>query len=175
MTDAASDRPDVLELLEADHHRIRHLLAEGAPDAELIRELTVHIVTEAHLVYPEARHNVADIDRTVDDLLDVDHLLEEALLDLEIGGGDDVRKRVRELGVRHCDHQEDLLFPRLRSDIERDHLVDLGDALGEAMAGAPTHPHPNLPDEGLRSSYADAIAAIIDDWRDARRRRREQG
>jgi len=62
----------------------------------------------------------------------------------------------------------------MRTDIERDHLVDLGDALAEAIAGAPTHPHPNLPDEGLRSSYADAIAAIIDDWRDGRRRRRER-
>jgi hypothetical protein len=117
---------------------------------------------------------VAAIDAVVDDLLDVDHLLEEALLDLEKGGGDDVRKRVRELGVRHCDHQEDQLFPRMRTDIDRQHLVDLGEALGVVMTGVPTHPHPHLPDEGLRAAYADAIAAVIDDWRDALRRRRER-
>jgi hypothetical protein len=170
MSDTQDRGSDLLELLAADHHRLRHLVLEDTDTAVLVRELATHLVADAHLLYAEARRSVANADPLVDDLADVDHLLEEALVDLDKHAGDpDVRKRVRELAARHIDHQEDGLFPRMRDEVDRRRLVALGDALGEVLAQAPTHAHPNLPAEGPLAIIADALAARYDELRDAYR------
>jgi hypothetical protein len=158
---------DLLELLAADHHRMRHLVAEQTDAATLIRELASHLVAETRLLYPEARRSVAGVDRLVDDLLDVDHLLEDALVDLDKADTPEYRKRIRELAVRHADHQEDALFPRVREEADPARLAVLGDVLGEVLAEAPSHAHPRLPDEGAFSVIADALAARFDELRDA--------
>jgi hypothetical protein len=169
MSDDAPSGSDLLDLLAADHHRIRHLVAEDPDAPTLVRELASHLVAEARLLYPEARRSVAGIDRLVDDLLDVDHLLEEALVELDKADTPEHRKRIRELAVRHADHQEDGLFPRLREEADPARLAALGDVLGEVLAEAPSHAHPRLPDEGAFAVIADALAARFDELRDAYR------
>ena len=164
---------DLLELLAADHHRLRHLVREDTDTATLVRELATHLVADAHLLYAEARHSVFDVDPLVDDLADVDHLLEEALVDLDKHPDADIRKRVQELAVRHIDHQEDGLFPRMRDEVDARRLVALGDVLGETLSQAPTHAHPNLPAEGPLAIVADALAARFDELRDAYREGRQ--
>jgi hypothetical protein len=160
---------DLLELLAADHHRIRHLVREDIEVPTLVRELAAHLVAEAQLLYPEARHSVADIDKVVDDLLDIDHLIEEALVDLEKADTADHRKRVLELAVRHADHQEDLLFPHVKEQADPERLGDLGVVLGQVLSEAPSHAHPNLPDHGAFGIIADTLASRIDRWRDKHR------
>ena len=173
MSGADGTGSDLLDLLAADHRRIRRLVAEDADVPTLRRELSAHLVAEAHLLYPEARRSVYSVDQLVDDLLDADHVLEEALVDLDRHDEAAARGRVQELAVRHVDRQEDELFPRLRADADPRRLVALGDALGEVVSQAPSHAHPNLPDEGSLSVIADALAARFDELRDAYREGRE--
>lgn len=173
MPDEFEAGTDLLELLETDHQRIRRLLTEG-DGRTLVRELSIHLVAEAHLLYAEARRHVADGDALVDELLDVDHRLEEALVDLDKARGEDARARVDELALAHIDQQERRLFPAVADAVDRHRLAALGDVLGEVMREAPTHPHPRLPDEGSLAIIADAFAARYDELRDAYRDGRDE-
>jgi hypothetical protein len=169
MTEPDAESPDVLELLEADHRRIERVLAESTDTAEIVREIATHLVAEDQELYREARKQL-DADALVDACLDLDHRLEETLVRLEDGKAD--VNTVAELMARHVDRQESDLFPALHETVDHDRLVALGDALQMSVRGAPRHAHPHLPDEGSLEVIADAVAARLDQLRDAYRRGR---
>jgi hypothetical protein len=62
----------------------------------------------------------------------------------------------------HVVEEEKELFPKLRSELSRMALADLGDALAEAKKSAPTDPHPRLPDAPPANAVAGAVAAWMD-------------
>ena len=167
---ADDDGPDLLELLEADHRRIERLLAEGADTHTLVHEIETHVVAEDQALYPEARKKL-NADDLVDSCLDVDHLLEEALVGLEHDSVD--LEVVKELVNRHIARQEADLFPALHEVVPRDRLVGLGDSLQMSIRTAPTHGHPHLPETGALEIVADLVAARLDQLRDAFRAGRE--
>jgi hypothetical protein len=169
--DTAGDGgPDLLELLEADHRRIERLLADGADAHTLIHEIETHVVAEDQILYREARKKL-NADDLVDACLDVDHLLEEALVALEHSTVDVAV--VKELVGRHVARQEADLFPALHEAVPRDRLVALGDSLQQSMRTAPTRGHPHLPDSGALEIIADLVVARLDQLRDAFREGRE--
>ena len=45
-----------------------------------------------------------------------------------------------------CEEEEEDYFPKVRDELGRNALSDLGDAMEAAKATAPTHPHPRSPD-----------------------------
>ena len=164
MTDTAG-APDVVELLETDHARIHDLIAAGDRWA-VVRELSSHLVAEDQLVYPALRRAVNDVDELIDACLDGDHELEEALLAVDKEEVADL-DAVAALFSAHVQAIETEVFPRMRATIDNERLVALGDSLQEVVRSAPTHPHPHNPDEGAFEVVADAIAAEIDQIRDA--------
>ena len=170
-SDRSSDEAaELLELLEADHHRISDLLVVVGVGRGLVSEVSTHLVAESQLLYPALRHRLPDADVAVDGLLETDHRLEELLLEVERGDAspsDDTE--LAELWADHVRRQE-ALFPELREVTEPEELRRLGDALGPTIMEAPTHPHPHLPQEGALEVICDAVASSVDHIRDALRR-----
>jgi hypothetical protein len=62
----------------------------------------------------------------------------------------------------HVEEEEGEFFPMFRNELGRKALGDLGDALADAKAAAPTHPHPRAPDSGPATAVVGAIAGVID-------------
>lgn len=164
MADDGDNGPDLLELLEADHRRVERLLADGADTNTLVHEIATHVVAEAQVLYPEARRSL-NADDLVDACLDLDRLLEEGLVALEHEATD--AAALGELFSRHVARQEADLFPALHAAVPAERLIALGDGLQVAIRTAPTHGHPHLPESGSLEVIADAVAARLDELRDA--------
>lgn len=161
---------DLLELLEADHHRVSDLLVVVGVSRGLVSEVSTHLVAESQLLYPALRHHLPDADVTVDALLETDHRLEELLVDVERGdSGPSDDAELADLWADHVRRQE-ALFPELRHVAEPEELRRLGDAVGPTVMEAPTHPHPHLPREGSLEVISDAVASSVDHIRDSLRR-----
>ncbi len=169
--DQSSDQAaDLLELLEADHHRVSDLLVVGGVGRGLVSEVSSHLVAESQLLYPALRHHVPDADVTVDALLETDHRMEELLAEVDRGDGDPaIDAELRELWADHVRRQE-ALFPELRQVAQPEELRRLGETLGPTIMEAPTHPHPHLPREGALEVISDAVASSVDHIRDALKR-----
>lgn len=152
---------DLLELLEADHHRLLRLLEEGSPN--IVAELEAHLVAEDQLLFPEARHSLTD-DELLDACLERDRRIEQLLADLANGRG--AHEELADLVQAHADVLEHELFPMLRDVLDDDRLEELGAALPTVLAQAPSRAHPHIPDEGPLEVIGDTLAAGVDRLRD---------
>ncbi len=169
--DQSSDQTaDLLELLEADHHRVTDRVLVVGVGPSLVSEVSTHLVAESQLLYPALRRNLPDADVAVDGLLETDHRLEELLVEVERGDADaTVGVELADLWADHVRGQE-ALFAELRQVVPPEELRRLGDALGPTIMEAPTHPHPHLPREGAMEVISDAVASSVDHVRDALKR-----
>jgi hypothetical protein len=62
----------------------------------------------------------------------------------------------------HVEEEETEFFPKVRNELGRKALSDLGDALENAKSSAPTHPHPRAPDVPPGNAVVGAIAGVVD-------------
>ena len=62
----------------------------------------------------------------------------------------------------HIEEEETEFFPKVRKDLGRSALADLGTALAEAKKSAPTRPHPRSPDVPPANVVVGMIAGVID-------------
>src|SRR5690606_5363359 len=62
----------------------------------------------------------------------------------------------------HVDEEEDELFPKVREQLGRKDLGELGDAMEAARRIAPTHPHPRQPDTPPGNTVGGADDRIAD-------------
>jgi hypothetical protein len=53
-------------------------------------------------------------------------------------------------------------FPKVRDQLGRKALNDLGEALAKAKTTAPTHPHPSAPDTPPGNTLVGTVAGVID-------------
>lgn len=60
------------------------------------------------------------------------------------------------------EEEENDFFPKVRSELGRNDLNDLGDAMVDAKKVAPTHPHPNAPDTPPGNLVAGLVAGPAD-------------
>src|SRR5260221_13479570 len=113
----SADEADLFELLEADHARLVRLAADASPD--LVAEVEAHLVAEAQLLYPAARRQLPD-DELLDESLDRDHRIEEALRRYERGKAE--AGELVDLLDAHAEAMAADLFPRLRDVIDEEDL-----------------------------------------------------
>ncbi len=62
----------------------------------------------------------------------------------------------------HVEEEESDFFPKVRRELSRTELADLGQALADAKKSAPTHPHPRSPDAPPVNAVVGAIAGVVD-------------
>jgi hemerythrin superfamily protein len=133
----------------------------------IIEELSKHAAVEEQLFYPVTRATVPDVEDTALESIEEHHIVKWVLSELD--GMDptderfDAKVTVLIENVRHhVEEEEEDYFPKVRDELGRKSLNHLGDALEQAKATAPTHPHPRSPDTPPANLLAGAGAGAID-------------
>jgi len=172
---------DVTAVLIHDHEEVKELFQEvqATQDPEerrrltdqVIAELVRHSVAEEEYLYPAAREHVPGGDELADKEISEHAEVEELLKRLEQLDTDDAQFMVvfQEMSssvLEHIDEEENVLFPRLREHIDREHLRTLGDKVTKAKKLAPTRPHPSAPDTPPLNKILDPGAGLVDRLRD---------
>ncbi|MGE0509223.1 MAG: hemerythrin domain-containing protein [Acidimicrobiia bacterium] len=170
---------DAITLLRDDHKTVEQLFKrfEKAGDRahvekrqivdRIIEELSVHAAIEEQVFYPVARSTVPDTEDIALESLEEHHIVKwllSELADLDPSHERfDAKVTVLIENVRHhVEEEENDFFPKVRNELGRTALADLGEALAEAKKSAPTHPHPRSPDVPPGNAVVGAIAGVVD-------------
>jgi hemerythrin superfamily protein len=142
----------------------------------IIKELCIHASLEETLIYPVLRDRVPEGKKLADEAYE-DHFRVERLLDelLNMKVADDESKFDTKLNtmaddlLEHIRQEEGQLLPLLRQYTDPNELVELGKKMETNRPLMPTHPHPNMPKEGMKGMVAGLAAAPLDRAYDAAR------
>jgi hemerythrin superfamily protein len=144
-------------LLKADHKSVNALFKtfEKSDDSAekhklvdlMIEELSVHAAIEEEIFYPAAR---SEVDETTDEVLEAleeHHIVKWVLSELQGLKPDDERFDAKttvliELVRHHVEEEEGEFFPKVRSELGRKRLGEIGLELEKAKKKAPREPLP---------------------------------
>ncbi|HJR26939.1 MAG TPA: hemerythrin domain-containing protein, partial [Acidimicrobiales bacterium] len=170
---------DAITMLKDDHRTVEKLFKrfEKAGDRahaekrevvdRIIEELSVHAAVEEQLFYPVTRATVPAVEDVALESLEEHHIVKWVLSELDRMDPKDERfdAKVTVLieNVRHhVEEEEDDYFPKVRDELGRAALSDLGEAMEAAKAVAPTHPHPRSPDSPPGNVVVGPAAGMVD-------------
>ena len=170
---------DAITLLRNDHRSVEQLFKrfEKAGDKaytakreiveRISEELSVHAAIEEQLFYPAARATVPGVEDIALESLEEHHIVKWVLSELEKMAPDDERYDAKvtvliENVRHHVDEEESDFFPKVREELGRKALTELGDAMVAAKATAPTHPHPRSPDVPPINAVVGTVAGVAD-------------
>lgn len=142
---------DVLQLLKSDHDKVRKLLKEleGGPSnkakavlKKLKNEIETHTDVEEKIVYPAFRESLGSEEAkvTVEESR-AEHMLADILLkqlgELRAGTPEFQGKAAvfKETVEHHADEEEKEMFPKMRKNLHKEDLVDLGRQVQEFKRG----------------------------------------
>jgi hemerythrin superfamily protein len=170
---------DAITMLKEDHQAVERLFkrfekagtrafAEKRRLADQIVEaLSRHAAIEEQVFYPVARATVPGTEDVVLESLEEHHVVKWVLSELD--GMDpaeerfDAKMTVLIENVRHhVEEEEHEFFPKVRAELDRKALAELGRALETAKELAPSHPHPRSPDTPPGNLAAAAGAGMVD-------------
>ena len=170
---------DAITLLKEDHRTVEALFKrfEKAGDRahkekrtivdRIIEELSIHAVVEEQVFYPVARATVPATEDVALESLEEHHIVKWVLSELESMDPEherfDAKVTVLIENVRHhVEEEEQDFFPKVREELGRKGLADLGEAMLAAKQVAPTRPHPLAPDVPPGNVVAGAAASVVD-------------
>ena len=170
---------DAITLLKDDHKAVEALFKrfEKAGDNafmekravvdKIIEELSMHAAIEEQLFYPVTRATVPETEDIALESLEEHHIVKWVLSELDAMAPEDERfdAKVTVLieNVRHhVEEEEEEYFPKVRDELGRNALGDLGDAMAAAKKAAPTHPHPRSPDTPPGNLVVGTAAGMVD-------------
>jgi len=175
---------DAISLLKDDHRTVERLFKrfEKTSDRaleerrrivdEIIRELSIHAEIEETVFYPAVREAVPPSEDMVLESLEEHHVVKWVLSELE-GMAPDAERFEAKVTVlmenvrHHVEEEESDLFPQVRRRLNRRALNEVGDAMAQVKAVAPTRPHPRSPDTPPGNIVSGVIAAALDRAREA--------
>ena len=169
---------DAITLLKNDHKTVEQLFKrfEKAGDRayvekrdvvdRIIEELSVHAAIEEQFFYPATRATVPEVEDVALESLEEHHIVKWVLSELEKMDPTDERfdAKVTVLieNVRHhVEEEEGDYFPKVRDELGRKALSDLGDTMEAAKKTAPIHPHPTMPDTPP-GNLAGTVVGVVD-------------
>jgi len=148
---------DALELLTADHNRVRGLFtrfqaAEGENDAQAARlaakifeELEVHTKIEEEIFYPTVTRLNDEVHELVTEGVEEHHVVDNLMAEAKaLSPSDDEwaakMKVLIENVEHHAEEEEQEMFPKIRQAMNKDARTELGQRLEarKAELGAPT-------------------------------------
>ena len=150
-------------MLKEDHQAVERLFKrfEKAGDRafaekrrladQIVEALSRHAAIEEQVFYPVARATVPGTEDVVLESLEEHHIVKWVLSELDgmdpAGERFDAKMTVLIENVRHhVEEEEHEFFPKVRAELDRKALAELGRALEAAKELAPSHPHPRSPD-----------------------------
>jgi hemerythrin-like domain-containing protein len=170
---------DAITMLKEDHKTVEQLFKrfEKAGDRafaekrkladRIVEELSTHAAIEEQVFYPVARATVPDTEDVVLESLEEHHIVKWVLSELD--GMDpaeerfDAKMTVLIENVRHhVEEEEQEFFPKVRAELDRNALAEVGQAMETAKQMAPSHPHPRSPDTPPGNLAAAAGAGMVD-------------
>lgn len=149
---------DAIVLLKQDHQEIRKVFrdfqkaAEGGSDAtkgqlvqRMIELLTVHTYIENEVMYPRVRELLPELEDDVLESYEEHHVADLLVMELvAMSAGDerfDAKTTVLIENVEHhITEEEDEWFPKVREQLSRKQLQEIGEHLVELKKKAPTTP-----------------------------------
>lgn len=180
-TNADGTKLDVVDILTTDHREMIELIGQIGLTSDagerrdladtLIAEVMRHAVAEEMYVYPVVKDHVPNGAEDVEhDKKEHDEIVK---LMKKIEGVDPsdqtFMELVRELEsqlTHHAGDEESEQFPKLRSHIPGEKLIDLGEKVQKAKKLAPTRPHPSAPHSELFHKTVGAGVGMVDRLRD---------
>jgi hemerythrin superfamily protein len=176
----ASGEQDVVDILTTDHHEVMALIGQiptASPEQRrdmadtVIAELMRHSVAEEMYVYPVMKDRFPDGDEVVQHDTQEHQELEEVMKELEgVDSADaqflQVLGRLEEILRDHVTDEESGQFPRLRAELPREQLVEIGAKVETAKKAAPTRPHPAAPHSELFHKMVGPGVGMVDRLRD---------
>ena len=170
---------DAITLLKDDHRTVERLFKrfEKAGDRahvekrqvvdRIVEELSRHAAVEEQLFYPVTRLTVPDVEDVALESLEEHHIVKWVLSELEHMDPKaerfDAKVTVLIENVRHhVEEEEGEYFPKVRNELGRNALQELGEAMELAKALAPTHPHPRSPDTPPANLVTGTVAGVVD-------------
>ncbi len=144
---------DVIDLLIADHNRVRGLFARydqvqeaedfdtaGTLAARIIDELEIHMAAEEAVFYASVKDRSEDLSDDVDEGVEEHHvakILIGEIKELDVGSDPWVAKMtvLIESVTHHVDEEEDELFPATRSSSDTTWRDELGEKLETQRVG----------------------------------------
>ena len=166
-------------MLKEDHQAVERLFKrfEKAGDRayaekrkladQIIEALSRHAAMEEQVFYPVARATVPGTEDIALESLEEHHIVKWVLSELD--GMDpanerfDAKMTVLIENVRHhVKEEEQEFFPKVRAELDRNALADVGQAMARAKDVAPSHPHPRSPDTPPGNLVAAAGASVVD-------------
>jgi hemerythrin-like domain-containing protein len=170
---------DAITMLKDDHKTVEQLFKrfEKAGDRafaekrqladRIVEALSKHAAIEEQVFYPVARATVPDTEDVVLESLEEHHIVKWVLSELD--GMDpaeerfDAKMTVLIENVRHhVEEEEQEFFPKVRAELDRNALAEVGRAMETAKEMAPSHPHPRSPDTPPGNLAAAAGAGVVD-------------
>jgi hemerythrin superfamily protein len=181
----ADEQRDVIEILEQDHREVEQMFAEleslrGAATEEaksrrktvteqVTIELVRHSVAEEVLVYPQVERKVSaeEAEHARKEHAEAEETLARLeKLDADDPSFDDELATLMAEIRHHIEEEEGEMFAHMRQVIDADELRTLGARVEAFKKVAPTHPHPNVPNEALPRIAAGPAASLFDRMRD---------
>jgi hemerythrin superfamily protein len=183
----AETTEDVVDLLRAQHGRIRDLFDEVMQSEgkerersfrELVTLLAIHETAEEEIVHPAARR-LPGGDGIVDDRLAEEREAKELLSELDGMDIDDPRfmkslDKLRMDVLTHARAEERYEFDRLKVEFSPKQLKGFAVAVRAAEASAPTRPHPGA-ESAKKNMLAGPMLAVVDRVRGMIRDARDKG
>lgn len=176
-----AQRQDAIQLLTTDHREVEELFAKleaGTGDrhdlvSSVVTELSKHDAVERGLLYPTLAEHVPGGQALAEQAID-EHQTVVVVLD-RIDKSKDLSSSETSADLanlmsdvrRHVAEEEGEIFPKMRSAMSEDQLLELGDKISAEKGRAPTHPHPHAPASGTALRAAGMGAAAVDKVRDA--------
>ncbi|MGY2011253.1 hemerythrin domain-containing protein [Nocardia gipuzkoensis] len=148
---------DAIVLLREDHKAIRKLFREfekAGEDAvetkgevvnKIIEALTVHTYLENECMYPEVRKLVPELEADILESYEEHHVADVLVTELAMMKPDDEHFTAKATVLienvdHHIDEEENDWFPKVREQLGRKQLQDIGARLQELRKKAPTSP-----------------------------------
>lgn len=172
----------IIDHLRKDHDTVRSLFGrlDETPPAqrhdlfrEIVSELARHEAAEQAIVHPRTRE-AARGDQIADSVVREEQEAEELMAAMESMDpeSDEFLTSFRKLHTaveNHATHEEDKEFPRLEDQLDQDELVSMAQDFERLESIAPTHPHPDAPNDPAAQKSMGPVAGIFDRAKDAAR------
>ena len=170
---------DAISLLRKDHKTVEQLFKRFEKSGDrahvekrqiadrIIEELSVHAAIEEQVFYPVARATVPGTEDVTLESLEEHRLVKWLLSELADLDPADERFDAKvtvliEIVRHHVEEEEGELFPKVRDELGRAALKDVGESLAVAKMSAPIHPHPRSPDVPPANVVVGAVAGVMD-------------
>lgn len=170
----------IIEHLRKDHDTVRALFAQlddtapsGRQDLfrEIVSELARHEAAEQAIVHPRTR-DAPQGGQVADAVVREEQEAEELMAEMESMDAESDEflasfRKLRTAVENHATHEEEKEFPRLEEMLDHDQLVGMAKDFERVESIAPTHPHPDAPNDATAQLTVGPVAGIFDRAKDA--------